>query len=54
MNPVHANIDQKSCLWLVEFVHGVVKTINVELALDVKDEGKSFLVSHSNRSRNVY
>lgn len=45
MSPVHVNVHQESCLWLVEFMHGVVKTVNIQLALAVKDEGKSFLVS---------
>lgn len=44
VSPVHVNVHQESCLWLVEFIHGVVKTVNIELALSVKDEGKSFLV----------
>ena len=44
MSPVHLNFHQESCLWLVEFIHGVVKTVNIELALSVKEEGKSFLV----------
>lgn len=38
-------MDQRSCLWLVEFVYGVVKTINMELAVSVHDEGKSYMVS---------
>ena len=38
------NIHQETCLWLVEFVYGVVRTINVELALSLKDEGKTFMV----------
>lgn len=45
MSPVHINVHQESCLWLVEFIHGLVKTVNIQLALTVKDEGKSFLVS---------
>lgn len=45
LSPIHLNLHQESCLWLVEFVHGVVRTVNIELALSVKDEGQSFLVS---------
>lgn len=44
MSPVHLSFHQESCLWLIEFIHGVVRTVNIELALSVKDEGKSFLV----------
>ncbi len=32
-------------MWLVEFVYGVVRTVNIELAMSVKDEGMTFLVS---------
>ena len=45
VSPLHINVDQRSCLWLVEFVYGVVKTINMELAVSVHDEGKSYMVS---------
>ena len=47
LSPVHVNVHQESCLWLVEFIHGLVKTVNIQLALTVKDEGKSFLVSRA-------
>ncbi len=43
--PLHVNVDQHSFLWLVQFVYGVVMTINMKLALSVHDEGKSYLVS---------
>jgi len=32
-------------MWLVEFVYGVMRTVNIELAMSVKDEGMTFLVS---------
>lgn len=44
-SPLHVNIDQRSCLWLVEFVYGVVHTVNMTLAISAHDEGKSFIVS---------
>lgn len=46
-SPLHINVDQRSCLWLMEFVYGVVHTINMELAVSVHDEGKTFIVSLS-------
>ena len=48
-SPVHVNVHQETCLWLAEFVVGVVNTVNVELAFSVKDEGMTFLVSSSTR-----
>ncbi len=45
VTPIHINLHQQSCLWLVEFVHGVVQTINFDLAVSVHDEGKTVLVS---------
>ena len=45
LSPVHVNLHQESCLWLVEFLHGLVKTVNIDLALSVKEEGQSYLVS---------
>ena len=44
-SPVHINVHQESCLWLVEYVNGVIQTVNLELAVNVKDEGKAFIVS---------
>jgi len=44
VSPIHMNVHQETCLWLAEFVVGVVKTVNVDLALSVKDEGMTFLV----------
>jgi len=43
-SPLHVNVDQRSCIWLLEFAYGVVKTINMELALSAHDEGKSYIV----------
>ena len=42
---IHINLHQDSCLWLVEYVNGVIQTVNLELAISVKDEGKAFIVS---------
>ena len=44
-SPIHINVHQESCLWLVEYVNGVIQTVNLELAVTVKDEGKAFIVS---------
>lgn len=54
LSPVHVNVHQESCLWLVEFVHGLVRTVNIQLALAVKDESKSFLVSCQYHTRTQY
>lgn len=57
-SPIHINVHQDSCLWLVEYVNGVIQTVNVELALTVKDEGKAFIVGQStvvdHRSKYMY
>lgn len=47
-SPIHINVHQESCLWLVEYANGVVQTVNLELAVSVKDEGKAFIVSTIN------
>lgn len=50
ISPLHINVDQLSCLWLVRFVYGVVRTVNMELAVSVHDEGKSYIESQKAES----
>ena len=44
-SPIHINFHQESCLWLIEYINGVIQTVNIELAVSVKDESKAFIVS---------
>ena len=43
LSPIHVNFHQESCLWLVEFVHGVARTVNLNLLLAAHTEGRVFL-----------
>ena len=43
LSPIHMNFHQESCLWLAEFVHGVVQTVNLNLLLAAHTEGRVFL-----------
>ena len=47
MSPIHINVHQESILWLAEFIHGVIATVNVDLAKTAVEEGNAYLVSHS-------
>ena len=39
MSPIHVNVHQESILWLAEFIHGVIATVNVDLAKMAMEEG---------------
>ena len=43
LSPIHVNVHQQLFLWLAEFVHGVVRTINLSLFLSASTEGKMFM-----------
>lgn len=43
LSPLHVNFHQKLCLWLVEFVHGVARTVNLNLLMSAHIEGQEFL-----------
>ncbi len=32
VSPIHINLHQQSCLWLVEFIHGVIRTITFDFS----------------------
>lgn len=53
MAPVHVSFHQQHCLWLVEFVHGVLRTVNLDLALAVLSETSSFLETIKSRRSSV-
>lgn len=38
--PIHVNVHQQLFLWLAEFTHGVIRTINLSLLLSASTEGK--------------
>ena len=43
LSPVHVNFHQEQCLWLAEFVHGVARTVNLNLLLSAQVEGQHLL-----------
>ncbi|KAL5502277.1 hypothetical protein EMCRGX_G009023 [Ephydatia muelleri] len=45
MSPIHVNVHQESILWLAEFIHGVIATVNVDLAKTAVEEGNAYLKS---------
>ena len=44
LTPVHATLHQTSLVWIMDFLHGVLATVNLDLALSVHSEGKAFMV----------
>lgn len=42
--PLHVNIEQKTLIWMAEFVRTVLGTIDTSLATSVKDNFMSYLV----------
>ncbi len=43
LSPIHINVHQQLFLWLAEFVHGVMRTVNLDLLLSARTEGKMFM-----------
>lgn len=40
LSPLHINFHQAQCLWLVELVHSLVRTVNLNLLLSAHTEGQ--------------
>ena len=40
LSPMHINFHQEQCLWLVEFCHGLARTVNLNLLLSAHTEGQ--------------
>jgi hypothetical protein len=43
LTPLHATLHQDSLVWIMDFIHGVMATVNLDLAMSIHSEGKAFL-----------
>jgi len=43
-SPLHVNVEQRTLIWVAEFVRDVLGTIDTTLATSVKDDFMSYLV----------
>jgi hypothetical protein len=50
LTPVHATLHQTSLVWIMDFLHGVLATVNLDLAYSVHTEGKAFMEELKSRS----